>query len=34
MRIGMGLNSSTNTETLRYMAQLGVQDVVLSLIHI
>jgi len=30
MRIGMGLNSSTNTETLRYMAQLGVQDVVLN----
>ncbi|MBT3995113.1 MAG: hypothetical protein HOF01_04875 [Chloroflexi bacterium] len=30
MRIGMGLNSSTNREALRFMAQLGVQDVVLN----
>ncbi|MDA1280492.1 MAG: mannonate dehydratase [Chloroflexi bacterium] len=30
MRIGMGLNSSSNTEALRFMAQLGVQDVVLN----
>ena len=26
----MGLNSSTNREALRFMAQLGVQDVVLN----
>ncbi|MBP39444.1 MAG: mannonate dehydratase [Dehalococcoidia bacterium] len=30
MRIGMGLNSSANREALRFMAQLGVQDVVLN----
>jgi D-mannonate dehydratase len=30
MRIGMGLNSSSNREALRFMAQLGIQDVVLN----
>jgi len=30
MRIGMGLNSSANREALRFMAQLGIQDVVLN----
>ncbi len=30
MRVGMGLNSSANTEALRFMAQLGIQDVVLN----
>ena len=30
MRVGMGLNSSTNGETLQYMAQLGIQHVVLN----
>ena len=30
MRVGMGLNSSANREALRFMAQLGIQDVVLN----
>jgi len=30
MRIGMGLNSSANREALRFMAQLGIQNVVLN----
>jgi len=30
MRIGMGLNGSLNAEAFRFMAQLGVQDVVLN----
>ena len=30
MRVGMGLNSSANREALRFMAQLGIQNVVLN----
>lgn len=30
MRIGMGRNSATDTQSLRFMAQLGIQDVVLN----
>ena len=30
MRIGMGSNTSSSTEALRFMAQLGIQDVVLN----